>query len=320
MGYKKNTMRKHLRKQINKINKHIAKWKFINKINIKNDEWFFILPFGIGDFYICLSLLDVFRKTHNTDKITIGIVKPFQRQILDYFDCEFYRYVFISNEELEFCKSNIFKTGEPIILHPIYFMKNSLLSIIGYKNINLNDIYKILLNIPISTINTTPKFNEKLSNIAKKRFNEYGLANSKNVLLAPNANSFDEGFFNDKYWDEVIDFLLEKGFKVLLNDNKNNIRSLSNKNIVNVNFPLNESIDFINLCDLFISVRSGLCDLVSSVNTKKIIIYPKLPWYSGNYITGCSLIEMGLSQIDIFEIEIDKNDSNNTINLLQTIL
>lgn len=313
-------MRKKLRKLKNKIKRYLSKRKFINKIDIKADEWFFILPFGIGDFYILLSLLDQFRKVNNAHKVSIGIVKPFQKQILDFFDCKFYRCVLITDEELEFCKSNIFIPGEPLILHPIYFMKNSLLSIIGYKNINLNDVYKIILNIPIDSINSAPKLSEKFSKFAKKRFNDYGLSNYKTALLAPNANSFDDSFFNNEYWDEVIKVLLQKGYKVLLNDNKNNNKKLSNGNIISVNFPLNESIAFVNLCDVFISVRSGLCDLISTVNTKKIIIYPKLPWYSGNYITGCSLIEMGLSKSSIFEIEIDKNDSKSTINYLQTII
>jgi len=286
---------------------HVSKAHFIRKINIKNDEWFFILAYGIGDFYLFLSLVDLFKKYNGVEKLSIGVVKKYQLQLIDIFRSDFYKVIDINEYELKFCKKNVFSPGVPLVLHPDYFLKNSCLSLLGYKNFNLNDVYKLLLNISLKEVNAHPVIHDKFIQSAKRRFEDYNILESQLVLISPHANSFDESIIPFEFWERIIFVLQGRGYKVLVNTTQHKQRFEGIINTTCVDFSLNEAIPFVELCENFIGLRSGFCDLISSSKTKKIILYPSFKWYSGSFINGSSIEKMGLGTSNIFEYELKKD-------------
>ena len=62
--------------------------------------------------------------------------------------------------------------------------------------------------------------------------------------------------------------------------------------------PYNQIIDFCNRAGLFIGIRSGLSDIISSSSCKKILIYPEYSnaWPDDVSIAYLGLQEMGLAQ------------------------
>jgi len=59
---------------------------------------------------------------------------------------------------------------------------------------------------------------------------------------------------------------------------------------------LTEAISIVEAAGIFIGLRSGLCDVISSAKAEKIIIYPDRVYQGGKYIDFYSLKNMGLSE------------------------
>ncbi len=313
-------MRKQLRRLKNNIKRYLSKRKFINKIDIKSDEWFFILPYGIGDLYLFISLLNAFKRENNSQNVSIGLVKQFQSQLFEVFDVQINRIVIINNNELQFCSRNSLSIGKPIILHPEYFFPKSFYSLIGYKGITLNDVYKLMLNLPIQTKNEKPILNQIHLVAAYTKYNLYNPERNQSVLLSPHANSFVENTIAFEFWQKLTEELNLMDYRVLINSNKQPFIDI--KHVVPVDFSLTEAIPFVEHCEFFIGVRSGFCDLISTAKTKKIIIYPDMNWYTGTYLSGSGLYNMGLANDPITEIEIGKNSTEidllNILNIINT--
>lgn len=304
---------RRIKKRILRINSRL---KFENKINIQKDEWFFILPYGIGDFYLFLSLLKEFQMKNNISEVSIGLIKPYQSQLLDVFEVKIKKVVILNENELQFCHRGSLIQGVPLLFHPEFFLKDSLYSLIGYKGLTLGDVYKIMLNLPIQTIFKNPKVNQNSVISASEKFIYYNDTNAKVVLLSPHANSFDESIIPFDFWKVLNDSLQTLGYKVLINSTKEQFVNL--KDVVSVDFSLSEAIPFVQMCKFFVGTRSGFCDLISSSQSQKYILYPDKEWYSGTFLSGSSLISMGLvSDLDsIKEFEVNENTAQLIINCI----
>jgi hypothetical protein len=201
------------------------------------------------------------------------------------------------------------------VLHPSHFLGNALYSLIGYNGFTLIDIYKTLLNLPIKTKpNINLHFSPELTKNAEKRFYDYGLIPQKTIIIAPHANSVNENFISLEFWTDIIEYCKTKNYSIaaLTGDAK-----YLNLGMQPIDFPLSESIPFLNMCHSFISLRSGLCDLVGTAECNKIVLYPKLQWYSGSLIEGSSIKKMAIAKNNLHEIEItSNNDSSKIIELL----
>ena len=65
----------HLTELQEKLQNYID-WKLLNfKLNLKNDTWYMICPYGIGDIYLVCSLAEEFLLKHGGKKIVLLIKK-----------------------------------------------------------------------------------------------------------------------------------------------------------------------------------------------------------------------------------------------------
>lgn len=295
------------------------KEEFENRLKIRKEEWFFVTPYGIGDLCIILSLMPEFRKIHNVKKIGIGITNEKHSDVFSIFPDSVNRYEIIHEKELVFCKSNRFEPGHPVIIHPEHIYPSSMQSLIGYKNLNMMDVYKILLNLPVSCKNVFPvKPDREQTDNAFKRFNYYGLKEKGTVLMAPDAFSYEKPLIDKLFWEKLAKNIQNDGFKVAMMSSRHELNIING--VIPVDFPLKEAISFVNLCGFMISNRSGFCDLVAHTPVMKVILYSNEKWHSGSLINGCSLEKMGTAGNKTYEIEVESENSENIIPQIMNLI
>lgn len=281
--------------------------RITERFNIAKDEWFFISSYGIGDLYILLSLLPEFRKVHKAKKISVGIVKESHKDLFDLFPGVVDRYVVIGEKELKYCKSSGLESGKPIVIHPKDLHGSSLIQLIGYKSLNILDIYKVMLKLPMGSIPVDPRRHySEISGKADVLFKKNDLLSGNTILLAPDAFSYDVHHFDLEFWKTLSSTLISKSYKVAVISHQKEIKKI--RGIVPVNFPLREAIPFVEKCGFFIGNRSGFCDLISTSQAMKIILYPRIQWYSGPLIDGSSMVKMDLANGKTLEMEYDDAD------------
>lgn len=144
-----------------------------------------------------------------------------------------------------------------------------------------------------------PHFKE----IESHEIEKLGLIKNKTVIIAPEANSVTQ--LSIAFWNEIIDQLKELGFRVLVNCN--NIQEYHTETLF---FKYSKGVPILEYAGCFVGIRSGLCDILSTAQCRKIIIYPKKA-VNVNYnehrseIEFCGLRVMGLVGEDNNLIEVE---------------
>jgi autotransporter strand-loop-strand O-heptosyltransferase len=186
---------------------------------------------------------------------------------------------------------------------------NSLLSK-GYPEINFVNkflpayaTYRIKLTIPpdsnwcsidyrdaplqkIAASTLRLKFKEIKPNIILPNYKKI-IKSNKYVVISTTSTAIAKLWNNKNGWQEVIDYLNKKKYKVVLLQKEPNIYKL--KNIIDYSSNVNEETMFniINDCKFFIGLSSGLSWLSWAMNKKVIMISgfsdPSLEFKSNNY-------------------------------------
>ena len=100
-------------------------------------------------------------------------------------------------------------------------------------------------------------------------FEKYGLKKGKTVILAPNARALP--LLEDKFWKLLADRLIQGGYSVCTNVGA--VDGEAVQGTVPVFVHIKDMQQFAEKAGIFISLRSGLCDVVGNVNCKKMILY-----------------------------------------------
>lgn len=90
----------------------------------------------------------------------------------------------------------------------------------------------------------------------------------KTVILSPEANSVTQ--LPITFWNELIEKIKEMDYQVVINGKEG-----KDYNAKQILFPYKESKALLEYAGYFVGIRSGLCDIISTVRCRKIIIYPK---------------------------------------------
>ena len=284
--------------RLKKLYRLIKWYRFLSSSGYDKNKKYYVLKYGIGDTYLVSTLLPYVADAR--ENVVLLIEKGNQCFIPAMFDkyIEVREVVGLPYSMIdEFGNRN---TGQPIVLHSDCIKGLPLSNLLGYKNFTLVDIYKVMLGLKLNLIPATPKSHSTLSEELSNKISIY-----KNlVLLCPQANSI--ATVEPEFWIEIAKFLKERNFTpVFMNDTPSN-------EFDSITFPLNESISLCNKIRGIISLRSGFCDLISSCSIAKIILYPKIQWYSGSLLQGSGLNSMGLSNEKLLELEVSNfvGDSN----------
>lgn len=246
-----------------------------------------------GDIYICAMYLpEYIKKKQLTDYILVVTMPAAQRVAkMCGFDS-----VLIEEQEalhlLNYARFVGFEESRIINLNIFAKGNHRLLSMID--DVDWNTFHQRLV-FQSDVRRTRPTF---CQNDSTHWFNEYALTRDKTVLLAPYSTTF--GKIPDVITAPLVQILSEAGYTLVTNvagDEK------PLEGTVGLTIPYIELIDFVNRAGAVISIRCGLCDIVSSTDSKMVVLYPEKnevwPRYFG-------LERMGMKTEGILEMRLDE--------------
>ena len=291
--------------------------RFVFKV--RKDEWCFAPIYGIGDTYLLLSLLTDFKRQNGGGKIRLVLTQPSHTDLLKLFPDVVDTMVLVDLDWLRIipAKTELSK-GTATIFSCLYFFRNAMASLLGYKNMTINEVYKIMLNMAVNTPNVKPFIPAAVSESAIKRFKAYGLTSQQTVLLAPHAVTVNQQSVPQSFWTELTRFLLDSGYQVAILS-KEAVYQISGE-VKPVFFPLDEAIPFCEQCGYLVSIRSGLCDLLATSDCEKLILYPKTQPGSRNIAQWSSIVNMGLANDKVYEYIYDDQNMEEITCVIQNKL
>ena len=268
---------------------------FLSRNNFRKDEWYFVLNDAIGDTYIICSFLPFI--INNGHKVNVIISKENQK-FIPYLFSDKINILDIDVPINLLVKFGQYKKGIPILVHPKYHLNALLFNIIGYKNINIYDVFKLFVNVPFSIGPFRPTFLFDFRQEIDNLFQAKKLVRGNTVLVCPDANSI-EGF-DISLWTLICKKLVSVGYSVVFMSNRK-----VNAEFEVINFPLNYSKSFCDTAGYLVSIRSGFCDLIATSTAKKVILYPDIMWYNGSLLEVSSLRYHGLNDEYLLELQIE---------------
>lgn len=290
----------------------------VYQLGVQKDEFVFLSSTGIGDLYLKLILINGLKKTLNTNKISVGYLKPKHIGVINLFKESIYKIYKLNEKEIEILSEKSGKPSLGCVSHP--FSTINTFQSIGYNSFNFLDLIKLQFNIPLEFNDyIIPIISDETENIVIEKMNQLGIEMGNAILISPNAATFKP--LNLEFWINLVEKLLQANIKILILDNTDFFRTHSNENLICIDFPLEESISICNYCGGFIGYRSGFCDLIQSSSAKKIIIYPEIETDYFDSKKGFSFSEMGFSNTnDLFEITYNENNQDESINKINKFI
>ena len=174
----------------------------------------------------------------------------------------------------------------------------------GYKGLEFMQLFrKFVFRLPDSAQPEHPIFEDKAKEV-DKFFRENQLEEKNTVILSPYSNTLAD--LPDRFWRKVAEALKEMGYVVCTNSNGSTEPAV--EGTVPVFFPLDAAPQIVGRAGYFIGIRSGLCDIISGSDAKKIILYhARERFFNGSTYEYFNLKDMGLCD-DAVEIQFDTCD------------
>lgn len=136
-------------------------------------------------------------------------------------------------------------------------------------------------------------------------FEYYHLQKGKTALLAPYTGTF--GRIEEEVCLEIVNMLKDMGYSVCTNTGPGEEAIPGTTGVL---IPYDCIIDFVNKCGLFIGMRSGLCDIISSTSAKMVVFHKE------SHFTFFSMKGMGIKTENILEL---KREDVSKYNVVETI-
>jgi len=290
-------------------------WCVYSKWRTKFHREILLCPYpGTGDAYLTGRYLHDYLQDHklSDDDYTIAVIGKGFANVLKLFG-----YVdnveLITLEECDAIKILLVHLSEEFLhIHFMLYWGLSYQTAYRFqKKISFNELFQYtLLGHPASKIKH-PKYlfqDDEVNRICV----QYKILEGKSVILAPQANSFDNELSN-QWWSEMVSQLKEKGFRVFTNTNQDDQVIRGTKKLF-VEYNLMPRV--LERCGYLLGVRSGLFDLFHDARCKKIIVYPD--FVSEQRMSFISVKHM-FRDNDVIEFKLDTK-KNKKAELMKKIL
>lgn len=155
---------------------------------------------------------------------------------------------------------------------PMY--TNFLIFLAGLNGIGFMDLYRSTVFQNKEFVLPVPQWNMD-EEWVNDFFERNHLTKRKSVLIAPEASSIAKGP-GEEFWMQLVRCLNECGYSVCTNLSRPNDKPIPDT--TGAFIPYEKIASFLSMGGFFVGYRSGLCDLISSVECRKIILYPKSSW------------------------------------------
>ena len=133
-------------------------------------------------------------------------------------------------------------------------------------------------------------------------FEAADLLKGRTVVLSPYANTTMR--LSEDMWVKIVSGLSSMGYSVCTNVAGDLEKAI--EGTVPVYVPYEKIIDFVEKAGGFIGLRSGLCDLISGTEAKKVILYPPgVIFHNTDYLNYFSLKKMYDIKSNLMELVAD---------------
>lgn len=240
---------------------------------------------GLGDTYYVCSLTENLLLKHNVTTCVIYMKKHhffIARMFSNIEARELPKWMKADHiENIDWDLSKIFYAHIP----------ESVRHFIGFKDITLFDSYKALFDLPSDTKPSKPLVTSpETIAAAKKILVDQNIAIGKTCIIAPEANSSPSlPPTQIKLIYDHIESTTDLTPVIMT------VKSARIPGCTYINIPLELINACFELAGSAVSVRSGLCDVLSATTCNLTVIYPDIIWMGGPFISGTSLVKSGLS-------------------------
>lgn len=294
--------------------KHIFYQEFFKRrIGLKKNEVLIISSTGIGDLYLKLLLVKALKRFYQVDKVSVGVVKSKHLEITNMFSTEVYKSYLLTEQAVQAFSTVTLPNNR--VFHPYHQpVSRALFSSIGINGFHFFDAIKLMMRLPLNAEIFLPTVPIEYMDSARTKFKAYELLEGKTILLAPHAVTAPA--IDEQFWYNLIDLGLAKGYKIAMMSDS---LQVNHPDVVQIDINLGAAIPFVEQCGVFIGLRSGFCDLVSSAKAKKVIVYPQISYDGSNqpYLAGFNFQSLPfIDQTTFLEIELPA-DLNQLFNFVQ---
>lgn len=223
-----------------------------------------ICPYNaLGDVYNTLAFLPEYLKKNAIPNYAVITVEGACSQIPELFGA-FNIASLAQNDMDEFVQAVIFlREKNAIIAHHDRPYTDNIIHLLSGKFISFSDYYKFaVFGLDNSALPVIPQNFAPFENTAE-------IPRNSSVILAPFAKSV-VGLPGD-FWEKIAADYASRGFSVYTNiaGGETPIRGT-----VSLTIPLKQIVPAAEFAGTFVGVRSGLCDLLTSANCNKFVVFP----------------------------------------------
>ena len=268
---------------------------------LDDDGYVFLFPYkGTGDVYIAASYLQNYVEQKNIKNYVLCVNGTSNKKICNLFGFDNIKVISQTDvDNLLYLGMFVgFDTARIVVLHADPPQLESGISD-RMRNYNGYDFLDMFSNgvFESKIVPSLPSFNN-CEEEAKEFFEKNSLVPGKTIVISPYVNTLDR--LPEWFWIQLVARLKWMGYTACTNCVGKELPTFGS---VALDLPYEKMKSYIEYAGFFISSRNGLCDIISSFNCKKIIIYnPYLFWGCGKNIDYFSLKKMGLSD-EVTELE-----------------
>ena len=294
---------------------------YLNIINKYGNIPIFVCPYtGTGDIYLIGTFWTSYIKKYNITNYVFVVITAACKKVAELFGI---KNIYLTSKKKEasylisyymLCPENanikILNDSWPQIhINQIEWLR-------GYKKMYFTYLFKrYVFNLDDEIKPIHPQLKNEDRRI-DEIFSENKLIYNKTVVLSPYSNTLAD--LHIKFWETLAFELCNLGYSVCTNSSGKDEPAI--RGTIPIFFSLNIAPQLINKAGVFIGVRSGFCDIISSSKAKKIILYDKSNrFYNSTAYEYFNLKEMELCD-DAIEIVYDNKNIDSLLKYILSII
>lgn len=250
---------------------------------------------ALGDIYLSYALIREYADKHHISSYIILVPKGPFKKLAELFKLENRVEIMDEKEQwrlIYYATFSDMADGKIMILNHKHPYTRLIGEVGNYKHINFTDMFRYgIFELDKEAKLKLPVRLQDAKEYVDTFFIENDLIKGKTVILMPYAKTSSQ--IGTEFWEEISVELTRKGYVVCTNSCGESEPVI--KNTKGVFFDIRYALDVVEAAGTVISLRSGMCDVISSANTKKIILYPDRIYGVGKFFDYYSLKKMELS-------------------------
>ncbi len=259
------------------------------------DSMLALAPYpGTGDVFLAVSMLNKWQQREGIPQIQTVVIGGANKRICSLFNINA---VAVTRFEMHYLSRFCIFVGlenshTKMLHHDAPRITTGIMDRCrNIKELNFFNIYLYgLYNTTDRSLYEQATFTDDKEAISKI-FEENNLIPGRTILIAPKNNTLPP--IKSSFWKKLVANLKQMGYTVCTNVASPKEKAL--KGTVGLFIPYSQIVPFLNEAGHFLSIRSGLCEVISSSTCDKVILYKAgFDWNGKDSIDYFSLKEMGL--------------------------